>query len=170
MIGKGTLHVLCAAIFTSALISSSVEARPLALKLKQEAMIGRCIHEAAAGRQWLERTLWGLRDQEAGWIGAEVRNTNGTHDLGPMQINSWWLPKLTVLTGWNSATLRHWLIHDACFNVQVARWIFLSGLADTGTYWSAIGAYHSPTTSRARHYAQSVAKRLNARYGNEDKR
>ncbi|TCM14036.1 hypothetical protein EDF56_11561 [Novosphingobium sp. PhB165] len=145
-----------------ALFASGVEARP-ATNLEQEATIGRCIREAASGRQWLERTLWGLRDQEAGWIGAEVPNTNGSHDLGPMQINSWWLPKLSVLTGRSPETVRFWLIHDACFNVQVARWIFLSKLARIGGYWSAIGAYHSPTPIRARKYAEAVADKLKAR-------
>lgn len=46
-----------------------------------EARLGQCIRQAAGGRAWLEKTLWGLRDQEGGWIGAQVPNGNGTHDL-----------------------------------------------------------------------------------------
>lgn len=68
-----------------------------AVRKADEARIAGCIHDAAAGRPWLEKTLWGLRDQEAGWIGAEVSNTNGTHDLGPLQINSWWVPRIAEL-------------------------------------------------------------------------
>lgn len=130
-----------------------------------EAQLGQCIRDAAAGRMWLERTLWGLRDQEAGWIGAEVRNTNGSHDLGPLQINSSWVPKLAALIGRPSSDIRFWLVNDPCFNVQAARWIFLSGLSVTGDYWKAVGVYHSPTAWRQRRYVLSVSRHLERRFG-----
>lgn len=132
-----------------------------------EPRLARCIREAAGGHGWLEKTLWGLRDQEGGWIGAEVPNRNGSHDLGPLQVNSWWVPKLAILTGHTEPQVRHWLVHDACFNVNSARWIFLSSLALTQDYWDAIGVYHSPTRWRQRHYALSVARKLERRFGAE---
>ena len=100
-----------------------------------EARLGTCIQEAAGGRVWLEKTLWGLRDQEAGWIGAEVLNSNGSHDLGPLQVNSFWVPRLATLTQRPAEQVREWLINDPCFNVQAARWIFLSALTSTGDFW-----------------------------------
>lgn len=130
-----------------------------------EREIARCIQSASAGRSWLEKTLWGLRDQEAGWIGAEVLNTNGTHDLGPLQVNSSWVPKFAALTGRPAPTVRYWLINDPCFNVQAARWLFLAGLRTTGDYWKAIGVYHSPTAWRQHRYVGSVATKLRKRYG-----
>jgi hypothetical protein len=123
------------------------------------------IREAAGGRPWLERTLWGLRDQEGGWIGAEVRNTNGSHDLGPLQVNSWWVPKIAALVGRPAGDVRVWLQSDPCFNVGVARWIFLSALRTTGDYWRAVGVYHSPTTWRQRRYVWSVARYMQRRFG-----
>ncbi|WP_237713966.1 lytic transglycosylase domain-containing protein [Novosphingobium sp. Rr 2-17] len=136
-----------------------------ALSSAHEVRLGQCIREAAAGRTWLERTLWGLRDQEAGWIGAEVLNANGTHDLGPLQINSSWVPKLAALVDRQAGLVRAWLIDDPCFNVQAARWIFLSGLNATGNYWRAVGIYHSPTAWRQRRYALAVAGHLRRRFG-----
>jgi hypothetical protein len=136
-------------------------------KGQEERQIARCVHEAARGRLWLERTLWGLRDQEAGWIGAEIRNANGTHDLGPLQINSWWVPRIARLLGRSPREVHHWLRYDPCFNAQAARWIFLSGLAATGDYWKAVGIYHSPTEWRQRHYALKVAAHMQARFGSE---
>lgn len=130
-----------------------------------ELELARCITVAADGKPWLERTLWGLRDQEGGWIGAEVRNTNGSHDLGPLQVNSWWVSKLSAATGRPASHIRWWLRNDACFNVSAARWIFLSGLAVTGDYWKAVGVYHSPTDWRQRRYAWQVAAKLRRRYG-----
>ena len=138
---------------------------PASARDEAEARIARCIHHSAGGRPWLEKTLWGLRDQEAGWIGAEVRNTNGTHDLGPLQINTWWVPRIAVLVGRSEVQVRHWLRFDACFNVEAARWIFLGALRDTGDFWKAVGGYHSPTGWRQRRYSLSVAKRMQQRFG-----
>lgn len=132
---------------------------------EHEARLGACIRNAAGGRAWLEKTLWGLRDQEGGWIGAEVLNGNGSHDLGPLQVNSFWVPKLSKLTGRHPAQVRRWLISDPCFNVQAARWIFLSGLRATHEYWKAVGVYHSPTPERQLRYRKSVAQRLVSRFG-----
>jgi hypothetical protein len=132
-----------------------------------EARIARCIVHAAGGRPWLEKTLWGLRDQESGWIGAEVRNTNGSYDLGPLQINTWWVPRIAALVGRPEAQVRHWLRFDPCFNVDAARWIFLTALTDTGDFWRAVGIYHSPTAWRQQRYALSVAKRMKQRFGRE---
>ena len=130
-----------------------------------EGRIAQCIRQAAGGKPWLEKTLWGLRDQEGGWIGAEVRNTNGTHDLGPLQINRWWVPKIATLVGSPQSEVRNWLTHDACFNAGAARWIFLSALRTTGDFWKAVGVYHSPTAWRQRHYASSVARHMQRRFG-----
>ena len=131
----------------------------------EAAEIARCIRVAARGYGWLEKTLWGLRKQEAGWIGAEIANTNGTHDLGPLQINSWWVPRIARLIGRSEHQVRHWLRYDACFNVEAARWIFISGLEATGDYWKAIGTYHSPTAWRQRAYATKVATHMRVRFG-----
>ena len=136
-----------------------------AVRISDEARIANCIHDAAAGRPWFEKALWGLRDQEAGWIGAEVRNTNGSYDLGPLQINTWWVPRIAVLVGRSEMQVRRWLRFDACFNVEAARWIFLAALRDTGDFWKAVGVYHSPTGWRQRRYSLSVAKRLERRFG-----
>jgi hypothetical protein len=132
---------------------------------REEREIGRCIQRVASGQAWLEKTLWGLRDNEGGWLGAEVLNTNGSHDLGPLQVNSWWVEKLAVATGRPAVDVRWWLTHDACFNVSAARWIFLSGLAVTRDYWQAVGVYHSPTKWRQRLYAASVSRHLKQRFG-----
>jgi len=131
----------------------------------EEQLIGECIAKAAKGRLWLERTLWGLRDQEGGWVGAETANTDGSHDLGPMQINSWWIPRIAAVTKRSPALVRLWLQHDACFNVFAARWIFLSEIAASRDYWRAVGVYHSPTSWRRRTYALRVDGQIRRRFG-----
>lgn len=158
-------RVLAAAAVASLALSAGTPAWAKTGKSSRENEIAACIRKAAKGKAWLERTLWGLRDQEGGWIGAAVANTNGTHDLGPLQVNSWWVPKIAALVGRPAPHVRYWLQNDACFNAEVARWIFLSGLAVTGDYWKAVGVYHSPTAWRQARYAASVAAHLRRRYG-----
>lgn len=155
------LLVLLAATLTAA----SLEARAAAPGAVGEPVVAACIARSAGGRAWLEKTLWGLRDQEGGWIGAEVANSDGSHDLGPLQVNSWWVPRLAAVTGRPERHIRHWLKKDACFNVEAARWIFLSGLATTGDFWKAVGVYHSPTGWRQRRYTASVVGHLRRRFG-----
>ena len=97
-----------------------------------EPEVARCIRQAARGKLWLEKTLWGLRDQEAGWIGAEILNKDGSHDLGPLQINSWWVPRIAALLSRREGDIRRWLRFDPCFNAEAARWIFLDALKMSG--------------------------------------
>lgn len=132
-----------------------------------ESRIAECIRQVAGGKPWLEKTLWGLRDQEAGWLGAEVGNTNGSQDLGPLQVNSGWVKRISALVDRPQADVRAWLVHDPCFNAGAARWIFLSALQSTGDFWKAIGVYHSPTAWRQRRYAQSVARHMQRRFGQD---
>lgn len=145
----------------SAGVPSAVAERPTS----RDREIASCISDASVGRPWLERTLWGLRDQEAGWIGAEILNTNGSADLGPLQINSSWIPRIALLIHRSESEVRTWLIHDTCFNVRTGRWIFLTALAVTNDYWRAVGLYHSPTAWRQRRYALAVATKLTKRFG-----
>jgi len=143
----------------------SAEAYTSERRTSDEPTVAACIARSTGGRSWLERTLWGLRDQEGGWVGAEVANSDGSHDLGPLQVNSWWVSRLATVTGRSKAHVRHWLKQDACFNVEAARWIFLSGLKASGDYWTAIGIYHSPTRWRQRRYTASVVNHLRQRFG-----
>lgn len=130
-----------------------------------EAIVRQCIQRAARGTFWLEKTLWGLRDQEAGWIGAQVPNTNGTYDLGILQINSSWVPSVARLVQRPQAQVRHWLQFDPCFNTETARWLFLTALSQTHDFWKAVGIYHSPTAKLQKKYALSVAGHLHRRFG-----
>jgi hypothetical protein len=146
------------------LLATSAQGQTIRVSANQ-GRVGRCIEHAAQGRQWLARTLWGLYDQEGGWTGAAVRAANGSEDLGPLQVNSAWVDPIASALGRSSADVRRWLQHDTCFNVDAARWIFVTGFAAGRGYWTAVGRYHSPVDWRARRYAASVAVHLRRRYG-----
>jgi hypothetical protein len=103
-----------------------------------EAIIAACVERASSRRNWLQQTLVALRREEAGWIGAEVHNEDGTYDLGPMQVNSWWVPRIARKIARSERQVRAWLRDDACFNVDAPRGIFRSALHDTRDFWKAV--------------------------------
>lgn len=102
---------------------------------------------------------------EGGRVGQAVRNTNGTEDLGPMQINTIWLPELA-----SYGITRKQLQHDRCINILVGSWILarqmkaakeMEGPAHRRLWWG-IGAYHSRTPEHNVKYALKVWQALRA--------
>jgi hypothetical protein len=142
--------------------SSAAITSPL-VRSDDERRIGVCIHASARGHIWLERTLWALRDTEGGWIDAAILNSNGSYDLGPMQVNSWWIPKLANMLGRQDGQVASWLRSNPCFNVEVSRWIFLSSLAQARDFWTAVGLYHSRNLQLRAAYARNVWTRYRRR-------
>ncbi len=100
--------------------------------------------------------LVGIYKAEGGKVGQEVRNTNGTHDLGPMQINTVWLPDLADKWGVNQNTAHKWVRDDACTNVGVAAWILKGHINETGSLSQAIAHYHSRTQRHGSRYQKKV--------------
>ena len=81
-------------------------------------------------------------------------NRNGTEDLGLMQINSSWLPKLARFG------IRREHLFNACVNAYVGTWILASNIRQFGPTWKAVGAYNSPTPVHQLVYANSIYRRL----------
>jgi len=69
------------------------------------------------------------------------RNTNGSEDIGLMQINSRWFPLLNSL-----GYARHDLF-DPCINITVGAWVLAESRALYGNNWRAVGAYNAGTGS-----------------------
>jgi len=82
------------------------------------------------------------------------KNTNGTLDLGLMQINTSWLPKLA------QAGISRERLMDPCTNILVGAWVLHDAVQRHGLSWKAVGVYHSPTAWRQRAYAAKVAGHL----------
>lgn len=84
--------------------------------------------------------------------GAINKNSNGTFDLGLMQINSIWKPLLGE-ERWNH-------LGDACFNTQTGAWILSKCINKYGYNWKAIGCYNSQTPEKSELYAKKVFSQL----------
>ena len=101
--------------------------------------------------------LLGIYQVEGGRVGQEVGpNQNGSYDLGPMQINTLWVPELAKNWGVSDNTALRWVRDDPCTNVGVAAWILRSHLDETGDLAQAISHYHSRTPLHGNAYQQRV--------------
>lgn len=100
--------------------------------------------------------LIGILHVEGGKVGQQVRNSNGTYDLGPMQINTLWTKELAK--EWHVSRLAaHRMIRDdACTNINVAAWIFRRNLNEAKSLSKAIAWYNSRTPHIGYKYRKKV--------------
>lgn len=97
-----------------------------------------CFGEASRDYGVPETLLRAIAKVESGNNPSAVgKNTNGSSDLGLMQINSSWLP---TLSKWGIT--RNMLINDACMNIKVGAWVMANNIKRHGYNWTAIGAYN----------------------------
>lgn len=117
-----------------------------------------CVHAAAQRFSVPPSLIRAIMRVEGGRTGQLSPNRNGSFDIGPMQINSLWLPEIERRGG----SLE--LIRDhRCANIHFGTWLLareLSGLdparIDREVFWRAVGNYHSRTPPLNRRYAERV--------------
>lgn len=126
--------------------------------------LAACLLSAANTYQVPAAVMIGIMHVEGGHVGQAVGpNTNGTYDLGPMQVNSRWLPELAKLWNVNQKTAHLWVRDNGCVNVYVAAWILKQKIRDTGSLYGGIAGYHSMTPSRGYAYANKVVAVMDRR-------
>ncbi len=116
-----------------------------------------CMVQVANQLQLPVLMLYGVLYQEAGTPGRISRNSNGTYDIGPMQINSIHLPFFKGSYGLTEAQLRN----NGCLNVWaggVLLWLHLQSAG--GDHWKAVGNYHSKTKIHHDKYKYAVASKV----------
>ena len=105
------------------------------------------------------RVLPAIQHVEGGQPGLVRTNTNGSQDLGIMQINTIWLPYLSVYTRLQQAEVRDRLLTRSCFNIAAAGLIMRICLDETaGDLLRAVGNYHSHTTHLNQNYQAKVLR------------
>lgn len=114
-----------------------------------------CFASAAQYHGVAEPLLRAIAMQESGMqVNARRANTNGTQDLGLMQINSRWLPQL------QAQGVSRELLMQPCANIYVGAWVLALSLREHGDSWQALGRYHSATPHLNQQYAWAVYRRL----------
>lgn len=119
---------------------------------------GACLDMAAQHYNIRKDVLSAVLAVEGGSTGMKKRNSNGSYDMGPMQINSIWLPELK-----RRGISEHAVTHDYCTNILVGAWILAGELqrngaprVNTAEYWHAVGSYNSRTPYFNSRYAVRV--------------
>jgi resuscitation-promoting factor RpfA len=110
-----------------------------------------CIDDAAAFQHVNVSLMRAIAQVESGTQTNVVnRNSNGTVDIGLMQINSSWLPRLAQVG------ITEQSLYDPCTNAYVAAWILAENIRQFGPTWNAIGAYNAASPDKRLAYAQKV--------------
>lgn len=124
----------------------------------------KCMLIVAATAGLPPRVLPVIQSIEGGAAGMVRPNSNGTEDLGVMQVNTIWVPALADRARLSEADTRNRLIVDPCFNIAAAALILRTYLAQSnGDLLSAVGDYHSHTPALKTAYtalAERTAQRL----------
>jgi hypothetical protein len=95
-------------------------------------------------------------------------NTNGTADLGLMQINTVWIGPLTRYAHMTGPAVINRLLHDPCFNIAASAAIVRVYLAEAhDNLMVAIGHYHSHTPALSMAYKQKVLGAAGALFRNQ---
>ena len=98
-----------------------------------------CVMTVARSYQLPPELIGGLLYVEGGRKGMANKNTNGSFDYGPAQVNSAWLSK-TEEVGIGASALQH----DTCANLWAAGWIMRRCLNKfSNSFWHAVGCYHT---------------------------
>jgi soluble lytic murein transglycosylase-like protein len=114
-----------------------------------------CLDEAAAFQHVSTQLVHAIAQHESGMRADAVNiNSNGSEDIGLMQINSSWLPKLARYG------IRRNDLFNACVNGYVGTWILAANIRQFGATWKAVGAYNALSTPKQLVYANAIYRRL----------
>jgi len=96
-----------------------------------------------------------VAEKEGGKPGQWVMNTNGTHDVGPMQFNTSYLKELKPY-----GITANDVEASGCYPYELAAWRLRQHLRyDKGDLWTRVANYHSRTPSRNARYRADLRKK-----------
>lgn len=115
-----------------------------------------CIERSAESMGISTDLIQAILQVEGGRIGMASKNTNGTYDLGPMQINTIWIKYFK-----KKGITAHDLRNNGCMNVLAGSHIAAQEISRAGNLSLGIARYHSPTPKHQRRYLSKVVGALN---------
>lgn len=121
--------------------------------LEQERIV--CSIASAMKYQVPANIVLAVAEKEGGRPGEWVRNTNGTHDVGPMQFNTAYLRELARYD-----ITAHDVAAAGCYAFELAAWRLRMHLRnDPGDLWTRAANYHSRTPRFNAVYRADLMKR-----------
>ncbi|NPD66335.1 lytic transglycosylase domain-containing protein (plasmid) [Lichenicola cladoniae] len=119
----------------------------------------RCIESAAAVHRVPPAVVVILLSVEGGTLGHVSQNTNGTVDIGPMQVNTIWVSIVAKHWGATSAETYAALRDNFCANVEAGTWILRQAMDQAhGDFWEGVGLYHSHDPGYKADYLRKVLR------------
>lgn len=119
-----------------------------------ERVVDTCISRAADHHKLNPLVLKAIRRQENGKVGMANRNSNGSYDLGIMQLNT---INLEAITRQYPRVSPYDLVYKACVNVFIGAWFLKEKITQAGgDVWKGVGNYHSGTPHLHKKYLKSV--------------
>lgn len=103
-----------------------------------------------------------LMKTEGGKPGSFVRNTNGTYDMGVMQVNTLWIPEYSKRFGITRNAFVMRAVLDGCFSVFLGLDILRAQVDREGSIEKGVAAYHSRTPDKAARYMRRFNAQLQA--------
>lgn len=123
-----------------------------------------CFLEASTRYQIDHRLLMAIAEVESGMdptaIGLNKRGGKVvSEDVGLMQINSSWFPKLSDM-----GITRSDLLENPCQNIFVGAWVLASNISSNGVNWESVGAYNAGFKGANAPFRMKYAKKVYAKY------
>jgi hypothetical protein len=129
--------------------------------LDNQATIRGCITAAAKLYRLPPAMLVILLNVERGSLGHVRPNTNGTVDIGPIQVNEIWLPEIAAHWSATISDAYKALRDNFCANVEAGAWILRRGLDEArDNFWEGVGYYHSHTPEHKSRYLRDVLREV----------
>lgn len=146
-----------AAVLACTIAAAAPYARAETVLTPAEARVQGCLFAAAEVYRLPPALILILLKVEGGRLGAVSGNSNATVDIGPMQVNTIWVPLVA----------RHWrttkeaallaLRDNFCANLEGGSWILRQALDEArGDFWSGVGTYHSHSPVHKDAYLRKV--------------
>jgi hypothetical protein len=129
--------------------------------LDGQVTIRGCITAAAKLYRLPPAVLVILLNVERGSLGHVSPNTNGTVDIGPIQVNEIWVPEIAA--HWNATISDAYkaLRDNFCANVEAGAWILRRGLDEArDDFWEGVSYYHSHTPEHKSRYLRDVLREV----------
>ncbi|MGE4334640.1 MAG: lytic transglycosylase domain-containing protein [Pigmentiphaga sp.] len=141
------------------LLGSSVQAG-----IPAQGEITDCLAAAARHFGLPSALLHAIAEVESGGDPRAVNRANrdGSRDIGLMQINSRWLPRLAR---WR---IDEQALFDPCISAHVGAWILADNITRLGPVWRAVGAYNARTPALQLRYVRRVQAALEKRAATPD--
>lgn len=114
-----------------------------------------CAISAAVKYEVPANIVVAVAEKEAGKPGQWVRNTNGTHDVGPMQFNTAYLAELS-----RYGITANDVAAAGCYSFDLAAWRLRMHIRkDKGDLWTKAANYHSRTPKYNATYRADLMRR-----------